>query len=96
MNKEITKAIPTINADGNVVKWDIELTYEKEEYKVNFNTTAELEGEKAPESFTLAELKELAKESHWDNVFTSMYDSTHSTDVSTETKVDDFDVNSLA
>ena len=94
--KTMTKATPTVDLAGKVTKWDVESEYVKGDYTVKFNKTAEVEATKAPGAFTKAELWELAGESHLDTVFDSMYESTHSTEEPTESKVDGFDVVSLA
>jgi len=95
MEKNITKATPFVDANGNVIKWEIELTYLKNKYEVKFNATAEIDALKKSYEFLLAELWDLANESHWDAVFNSMYESTHSDTPSSEQKIDGFDVGSL-
>jgi hypothetical protein len=94
--KTLTKATPTVDLAGKVIKWEILAEYSLNEYTSTFNKMAEVEPTKAPEEFTKAELWELAGEAHLDTVFNSMYESTHSTEEPTESKVDGFDVNSLA
>ena len=94
--KTITKATPTVNLAGKVTKWDVEVEYVKNDYTATFKKWADLEATKAPEDFTKVELWELAGEAHLDTVFDSMYESTHSTEEPTESKVEDFDVDSLA
>ena len=93
--KTLTKATPTVDLVGKVTKWDVEVEYVKDDYTVKFNKTAELDPTKTPEAFTKAELWELAGEAHLDAVFDSMYESIHSTQAPSESKVDGFDVNSL-
>lgn len=94
--KTLTKATPTVDLAGKVVKWDVEVEYVKDDYTATFTKFAEVEATKVPGDFTKAELLELADEAHLDAVFDSMYESTHSTEEPTESKVDDFDVDSLA
>jgi hypothetical protein len=96
VTKTLTKATPTVDLDGKVIKWEILAEYSLNEYTATFNKSAEVEPTKAPEAFTKADLWELAKEAHLDAVFDSMYESTHSTEEPTEVKVDEFDVDSLA
>jgi hypothetical protein len=96
ITKTLTKATPTVDLAGKVTKWDVEIEYVKDDYTANFIKFAEVEATKAPEDFTKAELLELADEAHLDDVFDSMYESTHSTVEPTEVKVDGFDVDSLA
>ncbi len=93
--KTLTKATPTVDLAGKVTKWDVEIEYTKDDYTSKFTKFAEVDPTKAPEAFTKAELWELAGEAHLDAVFDSMYESTHSTQAPTESKVDGFDVDSL-
>jgi hypothetical protein len=95
--KSFTKAKPTVNADEKVVKWELELEYSLNGYTVNFPAEIELEGNlKKPEKFTVSELKELARESHLDAVYNSMYESTQVPgEPSEESVVEDFDISSL-
>ena len=95
VTKTLTKATPTVDLAGKVVKWDVEVEYVKDNYTSTFTKFAEVDPTKAPEAFTKAELWELADEAHLDAVFDSMYESTHSTQAPTESKVDGFDVDSL-
>jgi hypothetical protein len=95
VTKTLTKATPTVDLAGKVVKWDVEVEYTKDDYTTKFNKFAEVDPTKAPEAFTKAELWELAGEAHLDAVFDSMYESTHSTQAPSESKVDGFDVDSL-
>jgi hypothetical protein len=96
ITKTLTKATPTVDLAGKATKWEVEVEYVKDGYTATFNKFAEVEATKAPEAFTKAELLELADEAHLDTVFDSMYESTHSTEEPTESKVDGFDVDSLA
>ncbi len=95
VTKTLTKAIPTVDLTGKVVKWDVEVEYTKNDYTTKFNKFFEVDPIKGPEAFTKAELWELAGEAHFDTVFDSMYESTHSTQAPAESKVDGFDVDSL-
>ena len=94
--KTLTKATPTVDLNNKVIKWDLEVEYVKNEYVSKFHKVAEVEATKAPEAFTKAELWELVNESHLDAVFESQYVSTHSTHAPLESRVDGFDVDSLA
>jgi hypothetical protein len=96
ITKTLTKATPTVDLAGKATKWEVEIEYVKDDYTATFNKFAEVEATKAPEAFTKAELWELAGEAHLDTVFDSMYESTHSTQAPAESKVDGFDVDSLA
>jgi lysine/ornithine N-monooxygenase len=95
VTKTLTKATPTVDLDGKVTKWDIEVEYFQNEYVSAFSKLVEVEPSKVPASYTKAELWELINEAHLDAVFDSMYESTHSTEEPTESKVDGFDVDSL-
>ena len=95
VTKTLTKATPTVDLDGKVIKWDVEVEYSLNDYVSKFQKAVEVEATKAPTSFSKAELWELAGEAHLDAVFDSMYESTHSTAEPTEVKVDGFDVDSL-
>lgn len=96
VTKTLTKAVPTINLEDKVVKWDIEIKYEKNGYESNFSKMLEFDGTKSPSDFTKAELFEAAGEEHLDAVFDSQYESVMNAPAPTESKVDDFDVDSLA
>jgi hypothetical protein len=95
VTKTLTKATPTVDLAGKVVKWDVEVEYVKGDYTASFTKFAEVEAAKAPSAYTKAELWDLADEAHLDAVFDSMYESTHSTQAPAESKVDGFDVDSL-
>jgi hypothetical protein len=94
--KTITKATPTVDLDGKVIKWDVEVEYALNDYVSNFRKSVEVEATKAPASFSKAELWELINEAHLDTVYESQYVSTQIPVEETEVKVDDFDVDSLA
>jgi hypothetical protein len=94
--KTITKATPTVDLDGKVIKWDIEVKYSLNDYVSNFSKTVEVEPTKVPGSYNKAELWELINGAHLDAVYESQYVSTQIPVEATEVKVDDFDINSLA
>lgn len=101
--KKIEKAIPTTNADGKVVKWDIEYSYTKEDYSSSYNSEI-YQTEEGDEKFTLQkpgafkkkDLVALLPIESWNNIFNSQYESTHSESSAVETTDSDFDVDSLA
>ena len=95
VTKKLTKATPTVDLAGKVTKWDVEVEYVKDDYTAKFNRTAEVEPTMVPTSWSRQGIWELAGEAHLDAVFDSMYESTHSTQAPTESKVDGFDVDSL-
>ena len=93
--KTLTKAVPTVDLDGKVIKWEVEVEYALNDYVSKFNKQVDVEAAKAPSEFTKAELLELANTAHLDLVYDSQYESTQVPQPVTETKVDDFDVDSL-
>ena len=94
--KTITKATPTVDLDGKVINWDVEVYYSLNDYVSKFNKSVEVEATKAPASFNKAELWELVNEAHLDAVYESQYVSTQMPAEATEVKVEGFDVDSLA
>lgn len=94
--KTITKATPTVDLDGKVIKWDVEVEYSLNDYVSKFNKTVEVEPTKVPGSYSKAELWEAINEAHLDAVYESQYVSTQIPVEATEVKVDDFDIDSLA
>jgi hypothetical protein len=93
--KTITKAVPTVDADGKVIKWDVTVEYSLNDYVSTFSKFAEVEATKAPAAFSKAELWELVDEAHLDAVYDSQYESVKLAPEPTEHKVDGFDVDSL-
>jgi hypothetical protein len=93
--KTITKATPTVDLDGKVIKWDVEVEYSLNGYVSNFHKSVDVEAAKAPADFSKAELWELVNEAHLDTVYESQYVSTQIPVEATEVKVDGFDVDSL-
>lgn len=94
--KTLTKAVPTVDVDGKVIKWEVEVEYSLNDYVSKFSKQVDVEVSKAPSEFTKAQLLELANTAHLDLVYDSQYESTQIAQPVTETKVDDFDVDSLA
>ena len=94
--KTITKATPTVDLDGKVIKWDVEVEYSLNDYVSTFNKTADVEAIKAPADFSKAELWELVNEAHLDAVYESQYVSTQIPVPVTEIKIDEFNIDSLA
>lgn len=95
--KTLTRAIPTVDADGNVIKWDLQVEYSLNEYVSTFSANVDIEPEKAPADFTKAELFTLANVDHLDSVYDSQYQSVKLAPVDPETTtIADFDVDSLA
>lgn len=93
--KTITKAIPTVDLDGKVTKWDVEVEYSLNDYVSKFSKQVETEPTKAPAEYSKAEIWGLVNEAHLDFVYESQYISTQIPVEPTEVKVDEFDVDSL-
>jgi len=94
--KILKKAVPTVNTDGDVIAWDLEIEYSLNDYVSTFNISKNIEPTKAPSEFTKAELFDIVNVTHLDAVYDSQYQSVKLAVPSTEIKVDDFDVDSLA
>jgi hypothetical protein len=94
--KTLTKAVPTVDADGKVIKWDIEVEYSLNDYVSNFNNSVEVEAVKAPADYTKAELFDLINVDHLDAVYDSQYQSVKLAPEPTTETIADFDVESLA
>ena len=94
--KTLTKAVPTVDADGKVIKWEVEVEFELNDYKSSLNARIELEPTKAPEAFSKAELFAFPEVEYLSAVYDSQYESTQVPGPApTEIKVDGFDVDSL-
>ena len=94
--KTITKAVPTVDADGKVIKWDVTVEYSLNDYVSTFNKSVEVEPAKAPAAFTKAELWELVDEAHLDAVYESQYESVKLAPAPTTEALSDFNVEDLA
>lgn len=94
--KTIKKAVPTVNEDGNVIKWDIEVEYSLNDYVSTFSKNVDVDPTKVPSDFTKAELWELIDEAHLDSVYESQYVSVKLATPSSDEVVSDFDVDSLS
>jgi hypothetical protein len=75
MQKEIQEKNPTVNESGKVTKWEARVLYSKNGYSHDLPFTLEVEPTKKPEDYLDAELLEAS--THLDEVFASMYESTH-------------------
>jgi hypothetical protein len=94
--KTITKAVPTVDADGKVIKWDVTVEYSLNDYVSTFSKTVDVEPAKAPAAFTKAELWELVDKAHLDVVYESQYESVKLAPAPTTEALSDFDVELLA
>jgi hypothetical protein len=103
-DKTLSKAIPTINANGIVKSWEIEVVYSypadgyittDTALRRKYNETEQVEYlNKTPQEFTKTELFSYLNISQYDMVFDSTYESVVLPP--TETKDNSFDLNSLA
>lgn len=95
--KTLTKAIPSVDADGKVVKWELDIEFSLNDYVSNLSARVELEPTKAPEDFTKAELFAFPEVEHLSAVYDSQYQSTQlPAPEPAEVRVDDFDVEALS
>lgn len=94
--KTITKAVPTVDANGKVIKWEVAVEYSLNDYVSNFNKTVDVEPAKAPAAFTKAEIWELVDEAHLDVVYDSQYESVKLAPAPTTEALSDFNVEDLA
>lgn len=94
--KSLTKAVPTVDADGKVIKWEVEVEYSLNDYVSTFRQSADVEPTKEPTEFTKAELFDLANVTHLDAVYDSQYQSVKLAPAPTTEVISDFDVESLA
>ena len=103
-DKTLSKAIPTVNENGIVKSWELEVVYSypKAGYKttdtplrIKYEETEEVEYlNKTPQEFTKSELFSFLNIAQYDLVFDSTYESVVLPP--TETKDTTFDLNSLA
>ena len=93
--KTLKRAVPTINEDGKVLRCDIEVEYELNEYKSSFNRNVKIEPVKAPSEYTKSELWTIMEEQHLDTVFSSQYESVVVAPTIVIETIADFDVDSL-
>lgn len=94
--KTLTKAVPTVNEDGLVIKWDIEVKYELNDYVSTFGKSVDVEPTATPAGYTKAELWALVDETALDAVYESQYESVKLAPADTTEVISDFDVESLA
>lgn len=94
--KTLTKATPTVDAEGKVIKWDVEVEFSLNDYVSKLSARVEVEPSKAPEDFSKAELFAFPEVAWLDAVYDSQYQSTQlPAPAAAEVKVDGFDVDSL-
>lgn len=103
-NKTLSKAVPTLNVNGIVKSWELEVVYSyptvgfsttDTPLRKKFNETEEVEYlNKTPQDFTKSELFSFLNIAQYDMVFDSTYESVVLPP--TETKDTSFDLNSLS
>jgi hypothetical protein len=94
-SKTLTRAVPTVDENGNVLHWDLAVVYALDGYQSTFESAEVAAASKAPDEFTKAELlTEMA--ARWDHVFESQYVSTQMPTAEKNVTLADFDVASLA
>lgn len=92
--KALSRAIPTVKANGKVKKWSLTVVYSCNGLIKDFGCEADVEYlNKDAADFTKAELLDLCNTIHLDMVFDSFYGSM--TGTPTETRIDDFDITTL-
>jgi hypothetical protein len=97
--KNITSAIPTVDADGKVKSWKLEITYSLNGYKSTYQDeikNGELPTLKTPEEYTKAELFDLCNHARWNMVYDSQYDSVMNVPANPDRVLGSFDVTTLA
>jgi hypothetical protein len=102
-DKTLSKAVPTVKADGTVKEWELEVVFSYPAEGFTTNDTpmrrrfTEIEDvsylNKTPNQFTKAELLSFMNLTQYGRIFDSTYDSLHS--APSEVKDTNFDVNSL-
>lgn len=98
--KAWVSAIPTKNADGNVIEWNCKYKYTlavsgKADYVHIFNKSVKIDTPtKAPSAYTKTELLTLMDKPHWDDMFNKKY-AYHIASQPTVTKDTSFDVGTL-
>ena len=98
--KAWVSAIPTKNADGNVIEWNCKYKYTlavsgKTDYIHIFNKSVKIDTPtKAPSAYTKTELLTLMDKPHWDDMFNKKY-AYHIASHPTITKDTSFDVSTL-
>ncbi len=101
--KKIHSAIPTLAADGSVIRWEIIVSYSKDslEFKYNQEVFWMEEGQEMfepnkPNEFSQSELMSLVPLKSWDAIFDSQYLSLQPQQDQNELTVDkDFDIKKL-
>ena len=103
-DKTLSKAVPTLNANGIVKSWELEVVYSypgvgststDTPLRRKYSETEEVEYlGKTPQEFTKSELSSFLNTAQYDLVFDSTYESVVLPP--TETKDTSFDINSLA
>lgn len=94
--KTLKAATPTVNSDGKVISWRLEVEYSLNDYVSVFSPKVDIEEpSKAPSDYSKAELFALVDTSFLDEVYESQYTSVKMITPATETVVSDFNIDSL-
>ena len=94
--KAWVSAVPTKNADGNVIEWRCKYKYTLNDFSHTFDKTEKIETpSQAPSAYTQAELLTLMDKDHWDDMFNKKY-TVHTTPTPVETTDESFDVSGLS
>ena len=94
--KTWVSAIPTKNADGNVIEWNCKYKYTLNSFSHTFDKTEKIETpSKAPAAYPQAELLILMNKDHWDDMFNKKY-GYHISVKPVETTDASFDVSTLS
>ena len=94
--KAWVSAVPTTNADGNVIDWHCKYKYTLNSYSHTFDKRVIIETpSKAPNAYTQAELLTLMNKDHWDDMFNKKYGVSIAS-APVETADTSFDVSSLS
>tara|TARA_R100000049_G_C1928616_1_gene72737 strand:+ start:846 stop:1160 length:315 start_codon:yes stop_codon:yes gene_type:complete len=94
--KAWVSAVPTTNADGNVIDWYCKYRYTLNSFSHTFNKRVIIETpSKAPNTYTQAELLTLMNKDHWDDMFNKKYGVSIAS-APVETVDTSFDVSSLS
>jgi hypothetical protein len=93
--KAWVSAVPTTNADGNVMDWHCKYKYTLNSYSHTFDRRVIIETpSKAPAAYTQAELLTLMDKDYWDDMFNKKYTVSIAV-ASVETTDASFDINTL-
>jgi len=94
--KAWVSAIPKVNTDGNVTRWECKYGYTLNSFSHTFQQHERIEApSKVPSAYTKAELLAFLDIDHWDDMFNKKYVVYLAGEKTPETKDKDFDINTL-